>query len=92
MAGPQIHFGHNPFNLEFTGFEWAQGAIARVIGYTEQDRAGRKVIGKLHCLLAVLRFEDAVILAAQSLNDDAPCFGIRFADQHGLFSRRQRQG
>ena len=31
FRGPHIHFGNNPFNLEFTFFEWAQGHIARTV-------------------------------------------------------------
>jgi hypothetical protein len=28
LKGPQIHFGNNAFNLEWSGFEWAQGLLA----------------------------------------------------------------
>lgn len=31
FKGPHIHYGDNPFNLEFTVFEWVQGHIARAV-------------------------------------------------------------
>src|SRR4051812_48581027 len=37
VAGPQIYWGRNPFNLELGAFEWAQGVTARVIGGPECD-------------------------------------------------------
>jgi len=43
LKGPQIHFGNNPFNLEYTGFEWLQGVLARGLGGTECEGAVEKI-------------------------------------------------
>ncbi|MBI3544492.1 MAG: hypothetical protein HY075_14570 [Deltaproteobacteria bacterium] len=43
LAGPQIHFGRNPFNLELTIFEKLQGLAARAISHGECDLAVERV-------------------------------------------------
>lgn len=50
LAGPQIHFGKNPFNLELTAFEWAQGVTARVVGGAECDTIV-EVVGKIFSII-----------------------------------------
>lgn len=50
FKGPQIHFGRNPFNLEFTGFEWAQGVLARAFGGPQCD-SNVEEVGKLFSII-----------------------------------------
>ncbi len=50
LKGPQIHFGRNPFNLELTVFEWAQGITARVIGGEGCDTTV-EILGKIFSII-----------------------------------------
>lgn len=60
VKGPQIHFGNNPFNLEYTGFEWAEGVAARAVG-GEDCGSSVEVIGKT---VSILFSAAAILLVA----------------------------
>ena len=66
LKGPQIHFGRNPFNLEFTAFEWVQGVAARVISGDECDTTV-EMLGKIFSIICSAIGILAVALLATQL-------------------------
>lgn len=74
LKGPQIHFGNNPFNLELTVFEWAQGLTARIAGGPDCD-GEVEVIGKVVSIVfSALGILGVALLAAHLWGNLAAVF------------------
>lgn len=86
VAGPQVHYGHQVFNLELPIFEWLQGRAARALSGPECDSV-EAVAKTFNVIASALAIAGVALLGTFLWGSAAGVIGALLLATNGLWMR-----